>query len=798
MNQFSSITAAAVGLCATVDRKSFADAAKAMKKIVEKRNTIPILSHVLVTLSADKVTLQGTDLDLQLSVEIPAGCACAGSFTIEAFGLIDALAKLKGDSLFVRHLGSKVELSCNQTGARITLASLPATDFPHLKLQDAGASFTMPESALVAALDSVSHAISTEETRYYLNGAFMHVTGDTLKFIATDGHRLACYDAGLPEGAETLADAIVPTKAVKALLGIIGKKAAGYVSILQRGTSIQFSFGRFRLLTKIIDGTFPDYTRVIPNANDKRLSVDSPALVAALATVTATQTERTRAVALSAVDGQPLVLSTTSIENGRAATAIDAHHVGGEIAIGFNAAYLVAAAKQFKGSMTLVLADAAAPTRIESVDRPELTLVLMPMRVDASVMTVADVDALNKSPMDKLMEAGGGAMGAKAFGLIQRDAVAYLVASGTETARARQIVKTLAAINGGDDTGHAKGALYTQALNGGTARSFAAMNGAPVETPAAPVGDEDLREASEGFDCSACGRPEFDCSREPCADVIADRDEEASDEADAVELVGPVETPAEPVEPEPESVAALSAETETPAEPMQDNQIATDSPVAPIKVETVYGQIVFVDADDFASDKPLVRRRHKDGREFVERESQGGAWQRICRDNIKRQVLGRNSPNKPRAVPVATPAAPMVDVALGERLAALESIVAGLGQPVAVTLEPVAKRSAAHVRAIRAYLQLRQSRAVLAKVQAARDTNLLNACSSMRAADSNAAKLKAAIECRDIAVAETNQLRVRCKALESLHAVSEQVDAMPSSAKIGLIMPVATAGPRAR
>lgn len=939
MNMLSTFAVAAA-LSATLDRKAFNDAAKVAKRVTEKRNTIPILSHVLVDISRDMVTLTATDLDLTATIELPAASEGAGRFTVDTYALADTLAKFKGETVALAYLGNgKAELVCSETGARVTLSSLPADDFPHfqpMKAEPVG--FYMPTLQLRDAWEAARHAISSEETRYYLNGVFMHARNakaldrtpehdalaeelgtlrdldhadvkarrdcyavdnsvldglegaiaainvamiaravrsgaissrintleaercplDTLTFAATDGHRLARVDVDLPEGAGPIADSIVPTKMVKTALAIIGKKGTGYQDArVTLGGRIALQLGRVRLESKLIDGTFPDYSRVIPSDCANKVRIDADALASAVSTVTAACNERTRAVALSAVSGEPLVLSASSPEQGRSAAMVDAEifdsfNTGGDVsvAIGFNAKYLVDALGQFSGgTATIGISDAAGPALITGEGNGALTLVLMPMRVDASVLSVADAKALNMTPMERFMaNMGGDGLTAKAFGALKREAVAFLVDGGTAKPAARNVVATLAAIATGDDAGHARGKLLQEATNGGPLRSVSAIDARnkaealardpmelvrrshkaaereaePVEpvvddTPAAPVSvdvpdDADLEEAAEGFTCDGCGRAEIDCSRDPCADVIADRDEPVDEDLaqDPAPAVAESESTPAPVE---QSVAALARDTDFAPPPALDppadviEGVAGLPPVYLVKIEDVYGRVYFVDACDYASDKPMVRRLHKSGAPFTARESEGGGWIRICRENIARRILARGSVDKP-AKPVAAAVKPAVADSMADRIAALEAAVASLsaGQPVTAASVPVAAsvarpgRTAAHVRAIRAYLQLRASRTRIAELEQAHvnaSRGWLEATEARRTAEREAERLSAAFECRDIALAETARLRVRCDALERLTVDSASLDVRPADKPApAIIMPVATAGPR--
>jgi len=268
--------------------------------------------------------------------------------------------------------------------ARFSLGTLPRDDFPVIAEGELPTQFEMPAEALKQIIDKTRFAISTEETRYYLNGIFLHVADEgaqpVLKAAATDGHRLARVTMPRPDGAEGMPDVIVPRKCVAELRKLLDE-VDGSVGVSLSATKIRFDLGQAILTSKLIDGTFPDYSRVIPTGNDKILKIDPKSFMEGVDRVSTIATEKTRAVKVG-LDHDKVTLSVTSPENGTAAEEVPGEYVSAPFEIGFNSRYLLDILGQIDGDMVEVhLADAAAPTLIRENDKAPALYVLMPMRV---------------------------------------------------------------------------------------------------------------------------------------------------------------------------------------------------------------------------------------------------------------------------------------------------------------------------------------------------------------------------------------------------------------------------------
>ena len=365
---------------ATIERAVLLKSLGHVQSVVERRNTIPILSNVLMEAREDgSLRLMATDLDLQVDESVPANVSQPGATTVSAHTFFDIVRKLPE--------GSQVELSAAEGKmqvvagrSRFNLSTLPRDDFPVIAEGDLPTRFELPAATLREIIEKTRFAISSEETRYYLMGIFLHVVDEQMRAAATDGHRLARVTISRPDGADGMPDVIVPRKAVNELYRLL-EELEGTVEISLSPTKIRFGLGSAILTSKLIDGTFPDYNRVIPTANDKLLKLDPKSFAQGVDRVSTIASEKTRAVKM-AVDRDKVTLSVTSPENGVATEEVPADYGSDGLEIGFNAKYLLDILGEIDGDTVEVhLADAAAPTLLRENDRSNALYVLMPMRV---------------------------------------------------------------------------------------------------------------------------------------------------------------------------------------------------------------------------------------------------------------------------------------------------------------------------------------------------------------------------------------------------------------------------------
>ncbi|MES2494613.1 MAG: DNA polymerase III subunit beta [Pseudomonadota bacterium] len=348
--------------------------------VVEARNTTPILSNVVLSAGKDVLTVTGSDLDIQIVETVQADIAVQGATTVSSKTLFDVVRKLPADCQVMLELGGDGRISVIGGRARFALPTLPIEDFPLLAEVDLPVHFAMEVPLLKKAIDCTRFAMSTEETRYYLNGVYFHVDGEQMKFAATDGHRLARMAIILPDDAEDMPGIIVPRKAI----GVVRKMlddGGELVEIAVSATKIRFHLGTAVLTAKLIDGTFPDYVRVIPTGNEKLLRIDPKALQQGADRVAAIASEKTRSVKVS-LDRDKVTLSVSSPENGTAAEEVPADYSGAPIEIGCNARYLNDILAQIEGDVVeMHVGDASGPVLVRASEESPAVFVIMPMRV---------------------------------------------------------------------------------------------------------------------------------------------------------------------------------------------------------------------------------------------------------------------------------------------------------------------------------------------------------------------------------------------------------------------------------
>jgi len=368
-----------------VERGSLLKALGHVQSVVERRNTIPILSNVLIQAAKGKLTLTATDLDIEIVESLPSDVLRNGAATAPAHMLYDIVRKMPDGAQVQAELlsGDSGRLAVSAGSIRFELACLPQEDFPKVSAGALPHRFRLDASDLMALVDKTRFAISTEETRFYLNGIYVHAAEDkdkTLRAVATDGHRLARYDLELPEGAAGMPGIIVPRKTIAELRRLL-EDAEGAIEVALSDTKIQFNFSGVELTSKLIDGSFPEYQRVIPTNNDKVLMLDAKEFSHAVDRVSTISADKTRAVKLN-IDKDRVTLSVVNPESGTATEELGANYSADSIEIGFNARYLLDITGQVEGKeVRFLLADSGSPTLIEDIDDGRTLYVLMPMRV---------------------------------------------------------------------------------------------------------------------------------------------------------------------------------------------------------------------------------------------------------------------------------------------------------------------------------------------------------------------------------------------------------------------------------
>jgi DNA polymerase-3 subunit beta len=369
----------------TVERVELLRSLSHVHRVVERRNTIPILANVLIRAERSELGFKATDLDLEITEEVPAEVAVGGATTVPAHMFYEIVRKLpEGAQISLEASSDRAVLAVRAGRSRFTLQTLPESDFPDLSAGDLTHKFVLAASDLKRLIEKTEFAISTEETRYYLNGVYLHTVGAAnaamLRGVATDGHRLAQAEIAAPAGSDGMPGIIVPRKTVGEVQRLI-EDADGEVTIELSHAKIRFTVGKVLLTSKLIDGTFPDYARVIPLGNEKRLEVEKHEFEQAVDRVSTVASERGRAVKLSLSAGR-LVLSVTNPDSGSATEELEVAYDADPLDIGFNSRYLLDIAAQIEGDVAVLkLADAGSPTLIQDKNATGALYVLMPMRV---------------------------------------------------------------------------------------------------------------------------------------------------------------------------------------------------------------------------------------------------------------------------------------------------------------------------------------------------------------------------------------------------------------------------------
>nr|WP_321461751.1 DNA polymerase III subunit beta [uncultured Cohaesibacter sp.] len=369
----------------TLERATLLKSLNHVHRVVERRNTIPILSNVLLRAEGGDLVFKATDLDLEVLETAPAMVEIGGATTVPAHMLYDIVRKLPdGSQVTLETNEEQTALAIIAGRAHFTLQILPVTDFPDITAGEFSHNFTIPALDLKRLIDHTQFAISTEETRYYLNGIYLHSLesegSEVLRAVATDGHRLAQAQLPAPVGAQGMPGVIVPRKTVSEVQKLIEDPEAN-IAVELSETKIRLTIGPVVLTSKLIDGTFPDYEKVIPKGNDKIMKIENALFAQAVDRVSTVSNERGRAVKLS-LQPNSLVLSVSNPDSGTATDELSVEYDADPMEIGFNARYLLDITNQLESdSAQFRLADSGSPTLIQDDGDNNTLYVLMPMRV---------------------------------------------------------------------------------------------------------------------------------------------------------------------------------------------------------------------------------------------------------------------------------------------------------------------------------------------------------------------------------------------------------------------------------
>ncbi len=368
----------------TLERDALLKSLGHVQSVVERRNTIPILANVLISATNDSISFIATDMEIEINETLAGQVAKPGAVTAPAHTLYEIVRKLPEGAQVELSAANANQLTLSAGRSRFKLGCLPVDDFPKMPEGDLSCTFSLSAADLRMLIDRTRFAISTEETRYYLNGIYLHAARakniEVLRAVATDGHRLARVEMPAPRGAHAIPGVILPRKTVNEVRKLLDE-TPGDIDIALSESKARFAFSGVIITSKLIDGTFPDYERVIPTGNDKTMEVETAVFAAAADRVATISSEKSRAVKLSLAPGH-LVLSATSPEAGSATEELDVKYDGALLDIGFNARYMLDIMQQIEGEgVRFHLADATAPAIVQDVADTSALFVLMPMRV---------------------------------------------------------------------------------------------------------------------------------------------------------------------------------------------------------------------------------------------------------------------------------------------------------------------------------------------------------------------------------------------------------------------------------
>lgn len=374
----------------TIEHSVLSNALAHVQTIVEKRTTNPLLSNVKITANDNGLILDATDNDMELSEQIPATVSEEGVITVPAHKLYDIVRKLPQGSEVQCELNPENQKMNIKAGrSRFTLGTMPGDEFPSISDGEMTHSFVIKAATILDLLNRTSFAVSMEETRYYLNGIYLHCLTKTndageevqlLRAVATDGHRLACSETDMPAGGVGMPGVIVPRKAIGELTKLLANCDED-IEISLSTYKIRFKFTKLVLTSLLIDGTFPEYERVIPMGNDKKANINAQSLSSVVDRVSC-MSEKSHSIRLSFVKDL-LTLSASNMEDGGSAQdEMEIVYDGEPVDIGFNFTYLDAILKQIKSNeLVIEFADSTSPALLKDIKDDHSLFVLMPLRV---------------------------------------------------------------------------------------------------------------------------------------------------------------------------------------------------------------------------------------------------------------------------------------------------------------------------------------------------------------------------------------------------------------------------------
>ena len=374
----------------TIERAALLKALGHVQSVVERRNTIPILSNVLLSADGGSGAVSATHHDKVFADEFAARVVSARPITAPAHTLYEIVRKLpEGADVSLSFTGEDPRLQVAAGRSRFNLPVLPAGDFPKMSSEGLSGPIAMDTNDLIRLIDKTRFAISTEETRYYLNGLYLHAVVEAgqprLRAVATDGRRLALAEMPAPEGFAGAPGVIIPRKTINEVRRLLDD-AGETVQLQVSAQKVRFDFGQAAMTSKVIDGSFPPYQQVIPRENKRAMILDNSLFAAAVDRVATISTEQSRAVKLTVESGK-VTLTVRNMDAGQAVEELEAEYDGEPFEIGFNARYILDVTAQVGGDLAEFRfaehsgsATVLDPTLVLDPTDPSVQYVLMPLR----------------------------------------------------------------------------------------------------------------------------------------------------------------------------------------------------------------------------------------------------------------------------------------------------------------------------------------------------------------------------------------------------------------------------------
>ncbi|MAV26333.1 MAG: DNA polymerase III subunit beta [Gammaproteobacteria bacterium] len=363
----------------SINRETLLKPLQQVAGVVERRQTLPVLSNVLMRVKGNQLSMTGTDLEVEMQGNVEANIEDTGEITVPARKLMDIVRQLPD--------GSDVSFSLNEQRLQIVsgrfksnLSTLPASDFPTVDTSEVESTVKVPGTAFKQLLDRTAFAMAQQDVRYFLNGMLIELSGDGVRVVATDGHRLATSVLSMDQGVSEVNQVIIPRKGILELQRMLSEEE-GDVEISLGSNHMRAQASQMTLTTKLVDGKFPDYNRVIPKNGNKVISAEREVLRQALSRTAILSNEKFRGIRLNISDEQ-IQLSANNPEREEAEELVSVEYSGADLEIGFNVGYLLDALGVAEGkNVKVTLNDANSPALIESPDNEQTVYVVMPMKL---------------------------------------------------------------------------------------------------------------------------------------------------------------------------------------------------------------------------------------------------------------------------------------------------------------------------------------------------------------------------------------------------------------------------------